>query len=56
MIGGKPITAWSQSISNVSAVNTLVTFNDIHGRKGEVPFFCSVPDTAVDKIRSKNNS
>jgi hypothetical protein len=38
----------SKSISDVSAVNPLVAFNDIHGRKGEVLFFCSVPDTTRD--------
>jgi hypothetical protein len=35
----------SQSISDVSAVNSLVAFYDIHGLKGEVLFFCSVPET-----------
>jgi hypothetical protein len=29
--GGKPIAAWSQSISGVSAINPLVAFYDIHG-------------------------
>jgi hypothetical protein len=43
--GGKPIAVRSQSISDVSAVNPLVAFYDIHGRKGEVLFYCSVPDT-----------
>jgi hypothetical protein len=46
--GGKPIAISAQSISNVSAVNPLVAFYDIHGRKGEVLFFCSVPDTTRD--------
>jgi hypothetical protein len=32
----------------VSAVNPLVAFYDIRGRKGEVLFFCSVPDTIRD--------
>jgi hypothetical protein len=32
--GGKPIAAWSQSISGVSAVNPLVAFYDIHRWKG----------------------
>jgi hypothetical protein len=36
--GGKPITI-------VSAVKTLVAFYDIHGRKGEMLFYSSVPDT-----------
>jgi hypothetical protein len=31
-----------------SAVNPLVAFYDIHGRKGEVPFFYIVPDTTQD--------
>jgi hypothetical protein len=35
----KLIALWSQSISDVSAVNSLVAFYDIHGRKGEVLFF-----------------
>jgi hypothetical protein len=48
--GGKPIVVRSQSISDVSAVNPLVAFYDIHGRKGEVLFFCSVPDTTRDLI------
>jgi hypothetical protein len=46
--GGKPIAVRSQSISDVSAVDTLVAFYDIHGRKTEVPFFCSDPDTTRD--------
>jgi hypothetical protein len=43
--GGKPIAALLQSILGVSAINPLVAFYDIHERKGEVLFFCSVPDT-----------
>jgi hypothetical protein len=50
--GGKPIAVWSQSISGVNAVNPLVAFYDIHGRKREVLFFYlsrtpheAVPDT-----------
>jgi hypothetical protein len=31
----KPVAVWSQSISGVSASNSLVAFYDIHGRKGE---------------------
>jgi hypothetical protein len=46
---GKPIAVWAQSISDVSAANSLGAFYDIHGRKGEVFFFCSVPDTTRDK-------
>jgi hypothetical protein len=30
---GKPIAGLLQSISGVSAINPLVTFYDIHGRK-----------------------
>jgi hypothetical protein len=46
--GGKPIAVLLQSISGVSAINPLVAFYDIHGRKGEVLFFCSVSDTTRD--------
>jgi hypothetical protein len=46
--GGKPIAVRSRSISDVSFVNPLVAFYDIYGRKGEVLFFCSVPDTTQD--------
>jgi hypothetical protein len=46
--GGKSITIWSQVISGVSAVNPLVAFNDIHGRKREVIFFYFVPDPTRD--------
>jgi hypothetical protein len=31
--GGHPIAVWSQSISGVSAINPLVAFYDVHGRK-----------------------
>jgi hypothetical protein len=53
---GKLIAARLQSISGVSAINLLVAFYDIHERKGEVLFFCSVPDTTRDffEIASKN--
>jgi hypothetical protein len=37
--GGKPIADWSQSISD--AINPLVAFYDIHGRKREVSFILS---------------
>jgi hypothetical protein len=47
-IGGKPIAARSQSISGVNAVNPLVAFYNIQGRKIEVLFFCSVPDITLD--------
>jgi hypothetical protein len=48
--GGKPIAALLQSISGVSAINPLVAFYDIHGRKREVVFFYFVPDTIRDKL------
>jgi hypothetical protein len=50
--GGKPIAVRLQFISDVSAVNPLVAFYDIHGRKGEVLFFRSVPDATLD-IKTK---
>jgi hypothetical protein len=40
--GGKPIDFYSQFSSDVNPVNPLVAFYDIHGRKGEVLFFCYV--------------
>jgi hypothetical protein len=43
--GGKAIAIWSQSISGVSAIDPLVTFYNIHGRKREVLFLYFVPDT-----------
>jgi hypothetical protein len=43
--GGKLIAVPSQSISGVSAVNPLVTFYDIHGRKGEESILFFVPVT-----------
>jgi hypothetical protein len=49
MTGGKPIAVCLQSISGVSAVNPLVAFYDIHGRKGEVLFFCTVLDNNRDQ-------
>jgi hypothetical protein len=36
----------NKSISGV--INPLVAFYDIHGKKGEVSFFCSVPGTTED--------
>jgi hypothetical protein len=51
--GGKPIAVWSQPISGVSAINPLVAFNDIHGRKREVIFFYFVPDVTRDKLNLK---
>jgi hypothetical protein len=43
--GGKPIAVFLHSISDVSAINPLVAFYDIHGGKREVLFFYFVPDT-----------
>jgi hypothetical protein len=48
--GGKPISVLLQSISGVSAINTLVAFYDIHGGKREVLFFYFVPDTTRDLL------
>jgi hypothetical protein len=42
--GGKPIAVLLQSVSDVSAINSLVAFYDIHGGKREVLFFYFVPD------------
>jgi hypothetical protein len=49
--GGKPIAVLLQSISVVSAINHLVAFYDIYGRKREVLFFYFVPDTNRDTTR-----
>jgi hypothetical protein len=39
--GGKLIAVLLQSISDVSAINPLVAFYDIHGRKrGAILLFC----------------
>jgi hypothetical protein len=46
--GGKPIAILLQSISDVSAINSLVAFYDIHGGKRVVLFFYFVPDTTRD--------
>jgi hypothetical protein len=46
--GGKLVAVRLQSISGVSAINPLVAFYDIHGRKREVLFFYFVPDTTFD--------
>jgi hypothetical protein len=50
--GGKPIVAVVRllSISSESAVNPLVAFYDILGRKREVLFYSSVPDITLDII------
>jgi hypothetical protein len=46
--GCKPVAVRSESISGVGVVNPLGAFYDIHGRKREVLFFYSVPDTTQD--------
>jgi hypothetical protein len=51
VIGGKPIAVLLQSISDISAINPLVAFYDIHGGKREVLFFKFVPDTTRDDIK-----
>jgi hypothetical protein len=43
---GYSIAVKSQSISDISAINHIVAFYDIHGRK--VLFFYFVPDTLRD--------
>jgi hypothetical protein len=48
VIGGKPIAVLLQSVSDVSAINPLVAFYDIHGGKREVLFFYFVLDTIRD--------
>jgi hypothetical protein len=50
--GGKPIAVLLQSISGVSAINSLVAFYDIHGGKREVLFFYFVPDTTRDNMHN----
>jgi hypothetical protein len=48
MTGGKRMAVLLQSISDVSAVNPLVAFYDIHGGKREVfILFYFVPDTTT---------
>jgi hypothetical protein len=42
-----------QSISAVIPGNNLVAVYHIHGRKEEVLFFCSIPDTTQDLIDLK---
>jgi hypothetical protein len=53
--GGKPIAILLQSISDVSAINPLVAFSDIHGGKREVLFFYFVLDTTRDKTHLITN-
>jgi hypothetical protein len=45
---GDGLAVWLQSTRGVSAVNPLVAFYDIHGRKREMLFFYFVPDTTRD--------
>jgi hypothetical protein len=52
VIGGKPIAVLLQSISEVSAINPLVAFYDIHGGKRKVLFFYFVPDTTRDLYKN----
>jgi hypothetical protein len=52
--GGKPIVVLLQSISGVSAINSLGTFYDIHGGQREALFFYFVPDTTRDETISDN--
>jgi hypothetical protein len=44
----RPINVATAGALDVSAVNPLVVFYDIHGRKREVLFSYSVPDTTRD--------
>jgi hypothetical protein len=48
--GGKTIAVLSQFISGVNAINPLVAFYAIHGRKREVLFFYFIPDTTREHI------
>jgi hypothetical protein len=50
--GGKPIAVWSQSISGVRAINPLVAFYDIFGRKSEVLFFYFVLNTTREHVHT----
>jgi hypothetical protein len=54
--GGKPIALRSQSISGISAVNPLVAYYDIHGRKREVLFFYFVPDATRDQTHQTDQT
>jgi hypothetical protein len=49
--GGKPIVVWSQTISGVKAIISLVGFYDIYGKKREaILLFCPGHDTRKDVI------
>jgi hypothetical protein len=52
--GGKLIAVLMQSISDVSAINPLVSFYDIHGGKREVLFFYFVPAPHETKNKNKD--
>jgi hypothetical protein len=52
--GGNPIAWRSQCISCVSAVNPLVAFYVIHGRKGALRLFCFVPYSTRDHTSVHN--
>jgi hypothetical protein len=59
---GQPIAVLLKSISGVSAINLLVAFYDIHGRKrGAIILFCPRPHTFLIKkniqtIRTVNDT
>jgi hypothetical protein len=53
VIGGKPIAILLQSIADVSAINPLVAFYDIHGGKREVLLFCPGHHTRLKSYPSK---
>jgi hypothetical protein len=54
--GGKPIAVYMQPISGGDYINPLVAFYDIHGRKREVLFFCSVSETTRVNLHYANIS
>jgi hypothetical protein len=54
--GGKPIAVFLQSILGVSAINPLVAFYEIHGRKREGLFFYFVPDITQDLSRTPHET
>jgi hypothetical protein len=57
MTGGKPIAVLLQSISGVSAINPLVAFYGIDGRKRQVLFFYFFPDTThTTDTHTENNN
>jgi hypothetical protein len=53
--GGKPIAVLLQSISGVSAINPLVAYYDIHGKKERVAIllFCPGHHTRLSRSFSK---